>query len=89
MKNEFIQNPKTKQLFLAPSWYRIYHLTTIKQQNDKGSWNGWVVNKDEFLSDESTFDMAASFNESVRKGKVTAKYDDEGDSSNSSEDIPF
>ena len=89
LKNEFIQNPKTKQLFLAPSWYRVYHLTTIKQQNDKGSWYGWVVNKDEFLSDESTFDMAASFNESVRKGKVTAKYDDEGDSSNSSEDIPF
>ena len=89
LKNEFIQNPKTKQLFLAPSWYRVYHLTTIKQQNDKGSWYGWVVNKDEFLSDESTFDMAAGFNESVRKGKVTAKYDDEGDSSNSSEDIPF
>jgi hypothetical protein len=89
LKNEFIQNPKTKQLFLAPSWYRIYHLTTIKQQNDKGSWYGWVVNKDEFLSDEATFDMAASFNESVRKGKVTAKYDDEGDSSNSSEDSPF
>jgi len=89
LKNEFIQNPKTKQLFLAPSWYRVYHLTTTKQQNDKGSWYGWVVNKDEFLSDESTFDMAAGFNESVRKGKVTAKYDDEGDSSNSSEDIPF
>jgi hypothetical protein len=89
LKNEFIQNPKTKQLFLAPSWYRIYHLTTTKQQNDKGSWYGWVVNKDEFLSDEATFDMAAGFNESARKGKVTAKYDDEGDSSNSSEDIPF
>tara|TARA_S200002703_G_scaffold12931_1_gene11447 strand:+ start:968 stop:1756 length:789 start_codon:yes stop_codon:yes gene_type:complete len=89
LKNEFIQNPKTKQLFLAPSWYRIYHLTTTKQQNDKGSWYGWVVDKDEFLSDEATFDMAAGFNESVRKGKVTAKYDDEGDSSNSSEDIPF
>jgi hypothetical protein len=89
LKNEFIQNPKTKQLFLAPSWYRVYHLNTTKQQNDKGSWYGWVVNKDEFLADESTFDMAASFNESVRKGKVTAKYDDEGDSSNSSEDIPF
>jgi len=89
LKNEFIQNPKTKQLFLAPSWYRVYHLTTTKQQNDKGSWYGWVVNKDEFLSDEATFDMAAGFNESVRKGKVTAKYDDEGDSSNSSEDIPF
>ena len=89
LKNEFIQNPKTKQLFLAPSWYRIYHLTTIKQQNDKGSWYGWVVNKDEFLNDENSFDMAASFNESIRKGKVTAKYDDDAETSSGSEDIPF
>ena len=33
--------------------------------------------------------MAANFNESVRKGIVKPKYDDEADSSNSSEDIPF
>lgn len=89
LKNEFIQNPKTKQLFLAPSWYRIYHLTTTKQQNDKGSWYGWIVNKDDFLDSEDAFDMAANFNESIRKGKVTAKYDDEGESSQGSGDIPF
>lgn len=89
LKNEFIQNPKTKKLFLAPSWYRVYNLKTIKQSNDKGTWYGWVVNKEDFLDNEGTFDMAANFNESVRKGIVKPKYDDEADSSNSSEDIPF
>jgi hypothetical protein len=89
LKNEFIQNPKTKKLFLAPSWYRVYNLTTIKQQNDKGSWYGWVVNKGDFLESEGTFDMAANFNESVRKGIVKPKYDDEAESSSGSEDIPF
>jgi len=89
LKNEFIQNPKTKKLFLAPSWYRMYTLTTTKQSNDKGSWYGWVVNKGDFLNSEDTFDMAANFNESVRKGIVKPKYDDEVDSSNSDQDTPF
>ena len=89
LKNEFIQNPKTKKLFLAPSWYRIYTLTTTKQSNDKGSWYGWVVNKGDFLNSEDTFDMAANFNESVRKGIVKPKYDDEVESSNSDQDTPF
>jgi len=89
LKNEFIQNPKTKKLFLAPSWYRIYTLTTTKQSNDKGSWYGWVVNKGDFLNSEDTFDMAANFNESVRKGIVKPKYDDEVETSNASGDIPF
>jgi hypothetical protein len=33
--------------------------------------------------------MAANFNESVRGGKITPKYDDEAESSNISEDTPF
>ena len=89
LKNEFIQNPKTKKLFLAPSWYRIYTLTTTKQSNDKGSWYGWVVNKGDFLNSEDTFDMAANFNESVRKGIIKPKYDDEAESSSSDQDTPF
>ena len=89
LKNEFIQNPKTKKLFLAPSWYRIYTLTTTKQSNDKGSWYGWVVNKGDFLNSEDTFDMAANFNESVRKGIIKPKYDDEVESSSSDQDTPF
>ena len=74
---------------MAPSWYRIYTLTTTKQSNDKGNWYGWVVNKGDFLNSEDTFDMAANFNESVRKGIVKPKYDDEVESSSSDQDTPF
>ena len=89
LKNEFIQDPKTKKLFLAPSWYRIYTLKSRLEKNDKGNWHGWEIVKEEFLNDEATFDTASSFNESVRKGKVVAKYDEEGSSEGQKGDIPF
>ena len=89
LKNEFIQNPKTKKLFLAPSWYRIYTLKSRLEKNDKGNWYGWEITKDEFLNDENIFDAASQFNDSVRKGKVVAKYDEEGSSDEQSGDTPF
>ena len=87
LKNEFIQNPTSKKMFLAPSWYRIYHLTTTKQTNSKGSWFGWVLDKKEFITDDNTFEMASDFNESIRKGLIKPKYDEESDQM--SGDIPF
>ena len=81
LKNEFLQNPENKQMFLAPSWYRIYNLTTTKQTNSKGSWFGWVLDKEDFLNNENTFTMASEFNESIRKGLVKPKYDDEAEQS--------
>lgn len=81
LKNEFLQNPDNKQMFLAPSWYRIYNLTTTKQTNSKGSWFGWVLDKEDFLNDENTFTMASEFNESIRKGLVKPKYDEEAEQS--------
>ena len=81
LKNEFLQNPENKQMFLAPSWYRIYNLTTTKQTNSKGSWFGWVLDKEDFLNDENTFTMASEFNESIRKGLVKPKYDEEAEQS--------
>jgi len=79
LKNEFIQNPTSKKMFLAPSWYRIYHLTTTKQTNSKGSWFGWVLDKKEFITDDNTFEMASDFNESIRKGLIKPKYEEESD----------
>lgn len=88
LKNEFIQNPTTKKLFLAPSWYRIYNVSSFKDKNDKGTWFGYKIEKGDFLNDENIFDTATAFNESFRKGKVTAKYEEEG-SNEQSGDIPF
>ncbi|MEK9693802.1 MAG: hypothetical protein VW235_12815, partial [Rhodospirillaceae bacterium] len=90
LKNEFIQNPKTKKLFLAPSWYRIYNVSSFKDKNDKGSWYGWKIEKDEFLNEEEIFNLASEFHDSIQKGKVVAGYEDEeGSSQEQSGDIPF
>ena len=89
LKNEFIQNPKTKKLFLAPSWYRVYNLTTFMDSNDKGDWYNWKIEKGDFLNDEATFDAASAFNESFRKGKVVASYEEDETSEGQKGDIPF
>jgi|TARA_R100001015_G_C4620176_1_gene177063 hypothetical protein len=87
LKNEFIQNPKTKKLFLAPSYYRIYRLSTEFTDNTKGAWWALKFEKGDFLNDEKVFDTAAAFSEQVRAGKVSVDYSDE--ESAAAEDTPF
>ena len=86
LKNEFIQNPKTKKLFLAPSYYRIYKLSTFFTGNTKGNWWALKFEKEDFLNDEKVFDTAAAFSEQVRAGKVSVDYSDE---ESAAEDVPF
>ena len=86
LKNEFIQNPKTKKLFLAPSYYRIYRLSTKFESNPKGSWHALIFDKGDFLNDEKIFDTAAAFSEQIRAGKVSVDYSDE---ESTTEDTPF
>ena len=87
LKNEFIQNPKTKKLFLAPSYYRIYKLSTFFTGNTKGNWWALKFEKEDFLNDEKVFDTAAAFSEQVRAGKVSVDYSDEENAA--AEDVPF
>ena len=87
LKNEFIQNPKTKKLFLAPSYYRIYKLSTFFTGNSKGNWWALKFEKEDFLNDEKVFDTAAAFSEQVRAGKVSVDYSDEENAA--AEDVPF
>ena len=81
------QNPKTKKLFLAPSYYRIYRLSTEFTDNTKGAWWALKFEKGDFLNDEKVFDTAAAFSEQVRAGKVSVDYSDE--ESAAAEDTPF
>lgn len=89
LKNEFIQDPNTKQYHPAPTFMRIYNLTTLKTQNDKGSWYTWSVAKDEMLEDKNIFEFAVQFHQSIKAGEHTVKYDREETKEDSSEDIPF
>jgi len=89
LTNEFIQDPNTKQFVPAPTFYRIYNLSTLKTQNDKGSWFIWSISKDEILEDLGLFEAAAKFHTSIKKGEQVIKYDREEIKEDSSEDIPF
>ena len=57
--------------------------------NDKGDWYNWKIEKGDFLNDEATFDAASAFNESFRKGKVVASYEEDETSEGQKGDIPF
>jgi len=89
LKNEFIQDTNTKQYHPAPTFMRFYNLTTLKTQNDKGSWYTWSVAKDDMLEDKHLFDLALKFYKSIKAGEHTVKYDREETEKESSEDIPF
>ena len=55
----------------------VYHLTSVLQKNDKGSWYGWVVTQDRILGqeDKSLYLSAKDFSGNVSKGNVQTKAD--------------
>jgi hypothetical protein len=61
-------------------------LKTSKEGNDKGSWYGWEIGREEQLGDANLYNIAKSFAESVVKGEVKVKYEEE---STESKDVPF
>ena len=60
-------------LFTPPTYSHIYKLSTVQMSNDKGTWFGWDVSKVGPVTDKTIYDSAKSFAESVGKGEVEAK----------------
>jgi hypothetical protein len=60
-------------LFTPPTYSHIYKLSTVQMSNDKGTWFGWDVAKVSPVGDKGLYEMAKSFAESVGKGEVEAK----------------
>ena len=55
----------------------VYHLTSVLQKNDKGSWYGWSVTQDRILDqkDKTLYLSAKEFSDSATKINVQAKAD--------------
>ena len=55
----------------------VYHLTSVLQKNDKGSWYGWSVTQDRILDlkDKTLYLSAKDFSNSATKINVQAKAD--------------
>ena len=87
--NSMLLNLKLKGkngLFTPPSYCHYYNLKTVKEGNDKGNWYGWEISREETLQDANLYSMAKTFAESVSKGEVKVKYEQEAATS---EQTPF
>ena len=73
-------------LFTPPSYSHFYRLKTSKEGNDKGSWYGWEISREEQLGDANLYSIAKTFAESVSKGEVKVKYEEE---STNDQKVPF
>ena len=52
-------------------------MKTVKEGNDKGNWYGWEISREDQLQDTNYYSMAKTFAESVGKGEVKVKYEQE------------
>lgn len=65
-------------IFNPPSYAYTYDLSTKPENNDKNKWFGWVVETGEQVADGTLLTTAKTLANSVRKGEVTAKPEDDG-----------
>lgn len=56
----------------APMMSRVYKLTTIAENNDKGAWMGWRIELAGLVDDPAEFQEALSFRAAVKAGSVKA-----------------
>ena len=74
-------------LFTPPSYSHVYLLKTIAESNNLGEWFGWDITRVGPVEDVDTYHAAKAFAESVSKGEVKVKYEEE--SSTGEQKVPF
>ena len=60
-------------LFTPPTYSHIYRLKTVQMSNDKGTWYGWDVSKQDAIKDKGAYEIARTFAERLSKGDVKVK----------------
>lgn len=71
-------------MFTPPMFSHIYHLTTVPESNDQGSWYGWKVEMDGPLEDPALYGAARAFRDAVKAGEAKPSQP-----AASSGDVPF
>jgi len=74
------------QLFTPPMFSHMYHLTTVPEQNDQGSWYGWKIETAGAVEDAALYGAAKSFRDAVKSGEAKPATPVETVAEN---DIPF
>lgn len=60
-------------------WDHAYSLSTVREQNEKGKWYGYVINPSANEVDEATKAEAAGLYEAIMGGKASADYEHAGE----------
>ena len=80
--------------FTPPTYGVLYHLSTAPQSRDTFHWHGWEIFDSGLVEDESLFQHAEDFADTILKGAVKANYNagqtEPGATENDEgEDVPF
>ena len=64
--------------YTLPMMSQVYKLQTVREQNDKGKWFGWLITKERQIDlsdafEKGLFDNAVAFAKSVEAGEVDVK----------------
>lgn len=77
-----IRVPGSKGPFNPPMFGQLWHVSTVPEQNDKGSWRGWHFDwagkdavSEGLVSDPGMYSDAKAFKESIAAGAVKADYE--------------
>ena len=76
--------------FTPPMFSHVYRLTTVSQENSKGSWHGWEVALEGQVEDINLYHAAKTFGDSVDSGQIQVKHQQDAAADVSLDDsIPF
>ena len=70
----------------SPSYSHYYKVSTVKEENSKGSWTGWKIVRGDKVNVLAHLQAADSMAESFVKGEVKVNHTQEADAQT---DVPF
>jgi hypothetical protein len=77
-------------VFTPPRFAFEYSLRTSSEENSKGSWHGWEIQRIGPVSSKEVFTRAKDFHHSIMEGDVVVRHENErADSVAPDDDIPF
>ena len=81
-------------LYTLPLMSQVYKVTSVPEQNDKGSWYGWEIARERSLDlsnqgDKDVFDMAVAFAKSVKGGDVALNDGSNHVGTDPDDNVPF
>ena len=71
-----MKHPKTGELVRPPLFGTKWHLTSVEESNDMGTWFNWAVKHDGFVEDKETLEAAIAFRKSIQSGEAKAVAED-------------